>query len=106
MAEITQRNVTVGGARSLVRECGPAQAREAVVFIHGNPGAGEDWVDLLPRIGEFARAIAADMPGNGKVDRPEGVAAAHGAPAERGKGVRNARRRSAALASRAGTDGH
>jgi pimeloyl-ACP methyl ester carboxylesterase len=43
---------------------------EAVVFVHGNPGSSEDWVDLLGRVGEFARAVAPDMPGYGKADRP------------------------------------
>jgi pimeloyl-ACP methyl ester carboxylesterase len=71
MAEIAKRDVVFEGVRSLVRESGRVGAREAVVFVHGNPGSGEDWVDLLSRVGEFARAIAPDMPGYGKADRPE-----------------------------------
>jgi pimeloyl-ACP methyl ester carboxylesterase len=55
---------------SLVREAGPASAHEAVVFVHGNPGSSEDWLDLLPRAGAFGRAVAPDMPGFGKADRP------------------------------------
>jgi pimeloyl-ACP methyl ester carboxylesterase len=70
MAQITKRDVVVGGVRSLVRESGPSGAREAVVFVHGNPGSGEDWVDLVGRVGDFARAIAPDMPGYGKAERP------------------------------------
>ena len=66
----SKRDVVVAGVRSPVRECGPGSAREAVVFLHGNPGSSEDWVDLLPRTGAFARAIAPDMPGYGKADRP------------------------------------
>jgi pimeloyl-ACP methyl ester carboxylesterase len=38
--------------------------------VHGNPGSGEDWIDLLGRVGSFARAVAPDMPGFGKADRP------------------------------------
>jgi pimeloyl-ACP methyl ester carboxylesterase len=70
MAEITKKDVIVAGVRSLVRECGTPQAREAVVFLHGNPGSGADWIDLSAQVGEFARAIAPDMPGYGKADRP------------------------------------
>ena len=58
------------GVRSLVRETGSGSAREAVVFVHGNPGSSEDWLDLLARTGTFARAVAPDMPGYGKADRP------------------------------------
>ncbi|HEY3820493.1 MAG TPA: alpha/beta hydrolase [Polyangiaceae bacterium] len=67
---IRQTSVSVGGVRSLVREAGPGESTEAVVFVHGNPGSGEDWLDLLGRVGSFTRAIAPDMPGYGKADRP------------------------------------
>jgi pimeloyl-ACP methyl ester carboxylesterase len=72
MATVSMRNVVVSGVRSLVRECGPATAQEAVVFLHGNPGSSEDWTDLMTKTGEFARAVAPDMPGYGKADRPAG----------------------------------
>jgi pimeloyl-ACP methyl ester carboxylesterase len=71
MASIGERDVVVRGVRSLVRESGDARAREAVVFLHGNPGSSEDWLDLLARTGELGRAVAADMPGYGKADRPD-----------------------------------
>ncbi len=71
MAAISFREVRVDGVRSLVRLAGPQDAPEAVVFVHGNPGSGEDFTDLLARVGDFARAIAPDMPGFGKADRPE-----------------------------------
>ncbi len=67
---MTSRDVIVGGARSLVRQSGPASGPEGVVFVHGNPGSSEDWSDLLPRVGAFTRAIAPDMPGFGKAGRP------------------------------------
>lgn len=72
-APLRETRVSIDGVRSLVRESGPADAAnatEAVVFVHGNPGSGEDWVDLMARVGTFARAVAPDMPGYGKADRP------------------------------------
>jgi pimeloyl-ACP methyl ester carboxylesterase len=75
MASVSLRDAVVHGVRSPVRESTPAlarDAREAVLFLHGNPGSSEDWVDLLGRTGEFARAVAPDMPGYGKADRPSG----------------------------------
>ena len=49
---------------------GNEEAREAVVFVHGNPGSGEDWRELVGASGEFARAIAPTMPGYGEADKP------------------------------------
>jgi pimeloyl-ACP methyl ester carboxylesterase len=72
MANVTMREVRVQGVRSPVRQSGPESAREAVVFVHGNPGSGEDYAELLPSVGELARAVAPDMPGYGKADRPKG----------------------------------
>jgi pimeloyl-ACP methyl ester carboxylesterase len=40
------------------------------VFVHGNPGSGEDWRALLEQTGAFARAVAPDMPGFGRADKP------------------------------------
>jgi pimeloyl-ACP methyl ester carboxylesterase len=53
-----------------VLEAGPSDAREAVVFVHGNPGSGEDWRALAEATGAFARAVAPDMPGFGRADKP------------------------------------
>jgi pimeloyl-ACP methyl ester carboxylesterase len=61
---------TVAGVSSPVLEAGDRSAREAVVFVHGNPGPKEDWEDLLERVGPFARAVAPDMPGYGAADKP------------------------------------
>jgi pimeloyl-ACP methyl ester carboxylesterase len=71
MAKIETREVVVGGVRSFVRTSGASIGREAIVFVHGNPGSSEDWVDLLPRAGELTRAVAPDMPGYGQADRPK-----------------------------------
>ena len=62
--------VSVKGVRSPVLEGGPAEATEAVVFVHGNPGVAEDWLPLLSPAGEFTRAIAITMPGYGDADKP------------------------------------
>ena len=62
--------VDVSGVRSPVIEAGPAQAREAAVFVHGVPGSRLDWEDLVGRVGVFGRAVALDMPGFGQADKP------------------------------------
>jgi pimeloyl-ACP methyl ester carboxylesterase len=62
--------IAVAGVRSPVLHAGPPDATEAVVFVHGNPGPGADWIDLLSRVGEFARVLAPDMPGYGSADKP------------------------------------
>ena len=67
---LDERRITVRGIGLPVLEAGPAGAREAVVFLHGNPGSGQDWSNLLCHTGEFARAIAPDMPGFGRADKP------------------------------------
>ncbi len=59
----------VAGARCAVFDSAPGR-REAVVFVHGNPGPMDDWEDLIPAVAPFARAIAMDMPGYGRADRP------------------------------------
>ena len=66
----TERQVTVSGLRTRVLEAGPRDATEAIVFVHGNPGSAADWTDLIGRAGAFARALAFDMPGFGRADKP------------------------------------
>jgi pimeloyl-ACP methyl ester carboxylesterase len=64
--------LTVAGVRSPLLQAGAPDAREAVVFVHGNPGSSRDWADLVGRVGEFARAVALDFPGFGRADKPAG----------------------------------
>ncbi|MDE1008616.1 MAG: alpha/beta hydrolase [Paraburkholderia fungorum] len=71
MSQIKFHNVIVNGVRTPYRECGPTKAREAVVFVHGNPGSGEDWTRLMGKSGKFLRTLAPDMPGFGKAEKPE-----------------------------------
>jgi pimeloyl-ACP methyl ester carboxylesterase len=70
MGGVAETEVVLRGIRTPVLQAGPADASEAVVYVHGNPGSRLDWVDLLKRTGEFARAIAPDMPGFGDADKP------------------------------------
>jgi len=69
-AVLRRRGLQVRGLMSPVIEAGPQQADAAVVFVHGNPGSSEDWAALLAQTGEFARAVAFDMPGFGQADKP------------------------------------
>ena len=61
--------VVVAGVRSPILEAGLQEGGEAVVFLHGVPGSSRDWEDLIPRVGQFVRAVALDMPGFGRADK-------------------------------------
>jgi len=64
------RRIAIDGLSSPVIEAGPHDATEAVVFVHGNPGSSTDWTALVDAAGELGRAVAVDMPGFGKADKP------------------------------------
>ncbi len=67
------RWLRVEGLRTRVLESGPRRGGRAVVFVHGNPGSSQDWLDLLPRAGDLGeRALAFDLPGFGHADKPFG----------------------------------
>jgi pimeloyl-ACP methyl ester carboxylesterase len=70
MSAVTTEVVSVHGVRSPVLQAGPTGQSEGVVYLHGNPGPAEDWQRLLEQTGEFARAVAPDMPGYGTADKP------------------------------------
>jgi pimeloyl-ACP methyl ester carboxylesterase len=70
MAEVQRNDYIVDGIRCVVRSSGPQSDREAIVFVHGNPGSSEDWLNLLSRTGDIGRSIAPDMPAYGKSERP------------------------------------
>ena len=61
---------TIDGLVTPVSSVGDADSTDAVVFVHGNPGSRRDWDDLLSRVAPFARAVAIDMPGFGRAERP------------------------------------
>jgi len=68
--QLRETSVLVNGVQSPVIDAGPPRESEAVVFVHGNPGTGHDWEDLIGRVTRFARALAPDMPGYGRADKP------------------------------------
>jgi pimeloyl-ACP methyl ester carboxylesterase len=70
MSAVRNGRITVGSIGSPVIEAGPRESTEAVVFVHGNPGSSTDWAALVEKTGELGRAVAFDMPGFGKADKP------------------------------------
>jgi pimeloyl-ACP methyl ester carboxylesterase len=62
--------VLAEGVRAPVIEAGPEGADEAALFVHGNPGAGRDFEALVEQVGGFGRAVAPDLPGFGRADKP------------------------------------
>ena len=68
---ITRTEITVAGVRTVLRECGQADATEAVVFVHGNPGSSADWVNLMELVAPLRRAVAWDAPGFGQAEKDE-----------------------------------
>jgi pimeloyl-ACP methyl ester carboxylesterase len=60
----------VAGVRCVVHDSDPTR-REAVVFVHGNPGPMDDWEELAPAVAAFARVVAMDMPGYGRAEHPK-----------------------------------
>jgi pimeloyl-ACP methyl ester carboxylesterase len=69
---VRERTTSVAGTRAPTIEAGPADASEAVVFVHGNPGSSTDWTALVEAAGELGRAVAFDLPGFGKARAPDG----------------------------------
>ncbi len=70
-APLRQSEITSAGIRSPLIEGRKAEASEAVVFVHGNPGSSRDWEELAARMSPFGRAVALDMPGFGQAEKPE-----------------------------------
>lgn len=66
---LAAQDQVIDGVRCAVHDTAPG-GREAVVFVHGNPGPMDDWEELLPAVAPFARAIAMDLPGYGRAERP------------------------------------
>ena len=65
---ISTQRITVDGITTSVLVGGAGEPGEAVVFVHGNPDSGSDWMPLMTRIAPFARVIAPDLPGFGAAD--------------------------------------
>lgn len=67
--DVQTRTIVVDGVATVVREAGTS-GNEAVLFLHGHPGSSEDWLDLLPVAGQRLYAVAFDLPGFGRADKP------------------------------------
>lgn len=62
--------ITVAGLSTPTLEAGPRSAREAVVFLHGNPGSSLDYLGILKSVPKGARVLAFDMFGFGRASKP------------------------------------
>lgn len=70
---VERTTLLAGGTRTRLVQAGPAEATEAVVFVHGNPGSADDWVRLAGAAGAAGhRAVAFDLPDFGETIAPEG----------------------------------
>ena len=67
---VTRYELELGRVCTPVLDTGGSSG-EVVLFIHGNPGCGEDWRPLLERVAPFSRAIAPDLPGYGRAGKPQ-----------------------------------
>ena len=63
-----EKFVDVDGIRTAYMEEGSG---EPVLFVHGLAGYKENWEYNLPEFGERYRAIAVDLPGFGRTERPD-----------------------------------
>jgi pimeloyl-ACP methyl ester carboxylesterase len=72
-ATAERTRLSAAGVESRLVQAGPAEASEAVVFLHGNPGSADDWVRLVGAVGETGRrAVAFDLPDFGETVAPPG----------------------------------
>lgn len=76
---VDSRELVVNGIRTRLLEAGAPRRRSAVVFLHGSPGSGADFAELIGRLGtRRTRAVAFDLPGYGQAeeswDKPRDLA--------------------------------
>jgi pimeloyl-ACP methyl ester carboxylesterase len=65
-------SLLAGGTRTRLRQAGPAEASEAVVFVHGNPGSADDWEGLIAAAASTGRrALSIDLPDFGETVAPD-----------------------------------
>lgn len=70
---VRRTRIRAGGTQPRVLQAGPEDAREAVVFVHGNPGSCDDWERLASAVGATGvRAVAFDLPDFGETIAPPG----------------------------------
>ncbi len=72
MSSIQRTRVAVGGVQVRALLTGPGDARDAVVFVHGNPGSCDDWEALLGALPDGLRGVALDLPDFGETIAPAG----------------------------------
>ncbi len=68
MSRIDTHRMTIDGLTTSVLVGGPQSTGEAVLFVHGNPDSGSDWMPLLRHVAGFAPVVAPDLPGFGACD--------------------------------------
>jgi pimeloyl-ACP methyl ester carboxylesterase len=72
-AAVERRSLLAGGTRTRLVQAGPADASEAVAFVHGNPGSADDWERMVGAAGNAGmRAVAFDLPDFGETIAPDG----------------------------------
>lgn len=69
-AGFTSRRVEVDGFSTVVTESGPRHLREAVVFVHGNPGWSGDFAGIFRGAPPGSRVVAFDLIGFGRANKP------------------------------------
>jgi pimeloyl-ACP methyl ester carboxylesterase len=79
---VRRTRVEVGPVAVRTLQCGPADAAEAVVFVHGNPGSADDWEALLGALPDGLRGLSLDLPDFGETPAAPGFA--HDVPAYAG----------------------
>ena len=67
MYEITSHKVDVNGVKVHYTEAG---AGDPIIMIHGFPTSYHLWRNVMPGIAKTHRAIAIDLPGYGRSDKP------------------------------------
>lgn len=67
MTEVRSHEVEAGGLRLHYLEAGEGPP---VLFLHGWPTSAQLWRHVLPKVGRTHRAIALDLPGFGRSDKP------------------------------------
>ncbi len=70
---VERSSLLAGETRTRLIQAGPAEASEAVVFVHGNPGSADDWEGLILAAARTGRrALAFDLPDFGETIAPAG----------------------------------
>lgn len=69
---VERTSLLAGSTRTRLLQAGPAEASEAVVCIHGNPGSADDWAGLIAAAAATGRrALSLDLPDFGETIAPD-----------------------------------